>query len=129
MPAAAAEPFNLELPAGARCCYGHRRVDRHREEANPVLRMHREIFDRVRPGIDQRPVPSLECDEGDLVVIGIALDEPQHAGAGDAADVILREVAEQDRLCRGRDRRHVLVYCVCMAQDRIRLAIGRAGEP
>ena len=69
---------------------------RHREKANPVLRMHREIFDRVRAGVDQRPVPPLKCDEGNLVIVGVALDEAQHTRASDAADVILREVAEQD---------------------------------
>ena len=74
-----------------------------------MLRMHREIFDRMRAGIDQRTIPALERDERNLIIVGISLDEAQHAGAGYATDKILREVAEQDRLCRRRDRRHVLV--------------------
>src|SRR4051812_23348584 len=80
-------------------------------------------------GVDQSTVPALERDEGDLVIVGIPLDKTQHARTRNPADEILREVTEQDRPCRGRDCRHVLVYSVPMSQDRIRLAISRAGEP
>src|SRR5690348_2023745 len=89
----------------------------------PYLRMHREIFNRVCADVDQRSVLSLKCDERDLVVVGVALDKPDNAGAGDAPDVILVEVAERDRIRRRGDGGHVLVDRVRVAKDRIGFAI------
>jgi hypothetical protein len=88
-----------------------------------------QVLDRVRAGVDQLAVPTLEGEEAHLVVVGIALGQAQHLHTRDAADEVVAEVAEQNRLRRRRRNRHVLVDDIGIAVDRVRLLDGEPGHP
>src|SRR5579859_3825195 len=83
----------------------------------------------MRPGVEQIAVVSREADKGDLPVIREAFVEPEHGKAFHSSDHVLLQLTEKHRFCRGRRRRHVVIYKKRVAVESVRIARGETRLP
>ena len=58
-----------------------------------VLGSKRQVFDRVRPGVNQVTVPATEAEERNLMEISVPFIQPHQLNAVRVSNVVLAEIA------------------------------------